>query len=38
MGGGIRAGGLSLVSSLFLCILFDRLFVRCFLLLEGDDR
>jgi hypothetical protein len=24
MGGGVSAGGLSLISSLFLCILFDR--------------
>jgi len=24
MGGGVRAGGLSLIPSLFLCILFDR--------------
>jgi len=24
MGGGVRAGGLSMISSLFLCILFDR--------------
>jgi hypothetical protein len=24
IGGGVRAGGLSLISSLFLCILFDR--------------
>jgi len=24
MGGGVRANGLSLISSLFLCILFDR--------------
>jgi hypothetical protein len=34
---GVRAGGLSIISSLFLCILFDRLFVKCFLLSEGDD-
>jgi hypothetical protein len=35
MGGGVRTGGLSLISSLFLCILFDR-FSDTFLS-EGDD-
>jgi hypothetical protein len=34
-GGGVRAGGLSLISSLFLCIVSTAF--RCFLLSEGDD-
>jgi hypothetical protein len=38
MDGGVRASGLSLISSLFLCILFDHFsFFRYFLLSEGDD-
>jgi len=36
-GGGVRAGGLSLISSLFLCIIYLSLLDAFFLLSEGDD-
>jgi len=35
LGGGVRVGGLSLISSLFLCIVSTAF--RCFHLSEGDD-